>query len=444
MARRTLDRRTLLRGAFGGAAVTVALPPLEIFFNSAGTAYASGDPLPKRFGIFFWGNGVHPDRWVPQGTGSEWTLSEQLEPLAPVKDRITVVTGMKVLTGNTIPHWSGPAGMLSGAPLIVRGSGTDDSTFAAPTLDQVVASELGGATRFRSLELGARPDAGVSFNGPDSRNPPESDPRRLFDRIFGGGFRAPGAGGSVDPRLRLRRSVLDFVLGDAHRLRARLGASDRARLDRHLDAVRALETRLARLEEDPPELTACSVPAAPTEGFPDVDGRPPLSPLSKALTDVLVMALACDQTRVFSNCLTYPVNNLLFPGARAGHHQLTHDEPGDQPQVNQIVKQIIAELERFITALAAVDEGGASLLDHSLVLATSDVSFGRTHSIEEYPIVLAGSAGGAIKPGLHYRSPSGESTSKVLLTILRAMGIRRGEFGAGAGRVDQGLEAIEV
>lgn len=437
---RTLDRRTLLRGSLGGAAVAIGLPWLEIFTRTQSRAHAAGT-LPRRFGVFFWGNGNIPGRWTPEGQGTEWTLSEQLEPLAPVKSEITVVSGMNVLTGNAIPHGSGPAGILSGAPLIVRG---EDHSFSVPSIDQVVAAELGGETRFRSLELGARPGPGLSYNGPESRNPPEASPRRLFDRVFGGGFQAPGEEPRIDPKLRLRRSVLDVVAADARRLSQRLGASDRQRVEQHLDGIRELERRIARLEENPPRLASCAVPEQPAEDYPDLDGRPQLGAISRALADTLAMALACDQTRVFTNFFSYPVNNLLFPSVRAGHHQLTHDEPGDQPQVNEIVKTIMGELAYFLGALRAVPEGDGTLLDNCAVLCTTDVSFGRTHSLEDYPIILAGTAGGALRKGIHYRSPSGENASKVLLSLLRAMGLRRSEYGVEGGRVDQGLGAIEA
>ena len=110
MKRTKLSRRTMLRGICGGAAVAIGLPALEIFLNGNGTAYAAGDALPKRFGIFFWGNGVLPDRWVPKGSGPTWDLSPTLAPLAGVKDQISIITGMKVYTGNSVPHGSGPVG----------------------------------------------------------------------------------------------------------------------------------------------------------------------------------------------------------------------------------------------------------------------------------------------------------------------------------------------
>jgi len=437
-----INRRTLLRGVLGGAAITVGLPPLEAFFDTHGKAYAADGTVPRRFGIFYWGNGMHPERWTPANEGAGWTPSEQLMPLAALASEITVVTGMMVKTGNSVPHGSGPAGLLTGAPVLNRGTG--DFSFNAPTLDQIIANEIGKETRFKSLELGMRPGPGLSFNGQDNRNPPESSPHRLFDRIFGGGFTLPGTDPIIDPKVRLRRSVLDAVMNDSAKLRERLGVRDQRRLDQHLEGVRELERRLARLEERPLTLEACRVPAEPMADYPDIEGRPQMSAINRAHADIMALALACDQTRVFSNFFTFPVNNVLFPMASAGHHQLTHDEPGDQPQVNAIVKQIMTELAYFLGALQAVEEGDGTILDHSVVLCTSDVSFPRTHSIEEYPILLAGSAAGALKKGIHYRSPSSENTSKVSLSLLRAMGLRAAEFGVGGGLTTESLGAIEA
>ncbi|MCB9535583.1 MAG: DUF1552 domain-containing protein [Myxococcales bacterium] len=439
-----LTRRTVLRGLLGGAAVTIALPPLEALMGR-GRAHAA-EGFPKRFGIFYWGNGILPDRWNPigQGSGDDWQLNTQMAPLANVKDHLTVVSGTKVKTGNPIAHTSGPGGFLTGHPLILRGG--ESHTYAAPSIDQVMAQSIGGDTRFRSLEVGVQPDARpISYNGPDSTNPPEVNPAAFFERLFGGGFRAPGEDSEPDPTLALRRSVLDSVIADGEALKKRLGATDKVRLDQHLDGIRDLEKRIARLAEDPPRLDACARPEMPTGDYPLVEGRPPMSEISRAMADLMVMALACDQTRVFTFAFSTPVNNTLYEGAEAGHHKLTHDEPGDQPQVDMILTQhIMPEFAYLLERLKAVDEGGDTLLDHSVVLGMTDCSFGRTHSIEDFPIVLAGSCSGALKTGLHYRSPTAENSVHVSLSLLRAMGVRAAEFGAEDGLVKDGLSAIEA
>jgi len=434
-----LSRRTALRGLLGGAAITVGLPPLEAMFNGSGTAYADGGALPARFGTWFWGNGMLPIHWTPvgEGEGDAWELSDQLSPLAPVKELVTVVTGLEVRVLNAIPHTSGAAGFLTGvAPIGEEG----DHTFGGPTVDQVVAAEIGGDTRFRSLQTGARPGGGISFNGPHSVNPAESSPLALFERLFGEGFRAPGENVEPDPRLALRRSVLDVVLDRANDLRGRVGASDKARIDQHLEGIRDLELRLARMEEDPPNLEACERPGAP----PGEEEILTLSTRNRLLTDLLVMALACDQTRVFTHQLTHRVDNWVYPGTDAGHHQLTHDEPDPQPQVSEVVRQVMDEYRYAIEAMQAVPEGDGTLLDNTVMVATSGVSLGRTHALDEFPCVLAGSACGRIKQNLHYRSATRESAGTVMLSLIRAMGIIRPEWGSEDARVTDGLGAIEV
>ena len=192
---------------------------------------------------------------------------------------------------------------------------------------------------------------GVSQSGPNQPKPPEWSPKALFDRIFSDGFQLPGDEPIVDPKLSLRRSVLDAVSADISRLKQRVGSVDRERLDKHFDGVRDLERRLQKLEEDPPNLEACAYPATPLDEYPKLDGRIPMKEISRAMADILAMALACDQTRVFSNSFSFPVNNVLYEGLPAGHHRLTHDEQGDQPLVNSIVKLIMAELNYFLKTL---------------------------------------------------------------------------------------------
>jgi hypothetical protein len=436
-----LSRRTLLRGMLGGSAVSLALPPLDAFFDGHGRAYASTGEFPTRFGLFFWGNGILPDRWIPAQSGAEWALSEQLAPLANVREHLTLVSGTEVKVSNIDAHISGPAGLLSGRSNIIRDGGY---TFAAPTLDQLVAAELGASTRFRSIEVGVQPGlVGLSFNGPDSRNPPETSAAALFDRLFGAGFRLPGEEPIYDPTLALRRSVLDAVLADASALEGRLGAVDKARLDQHMTAVRALELRIARMEEDPPELAACLRPEAPPE-VPDVEGRVQMRARSAVLSELVAMAFACDLTRSLSFWYSDPLSDVLYAGATAGHHQLTHDEPGDQPQVHDILLEIMGSFADLIEALRAIPEGDGTVLDHSAILGTTDVSYGRTHQIDEFPMLIAGSACGRLKTGQHYRSSTKENAGKVPLSILRALGINAGSFGIDDAYTADGLSAIEV
>lgn len=433
------SRRKLLRGILAGAAVSVGLPWLEVFAGRRAQA-ACGDGFPKRLVLFLWGNGNRPAQWTPTGSGSDWSLSAELAALEAFKQKITVVSGLSVKVDNISPHWSSATGLLTGQPII----GDDNSwTVAAPTIDQVVAQAIGGETIYRSLQIGVDSAGCFSYNGPNSVNPAESDPYTLYQRIFGDSFRAPGEEGLVDPRLAWRRSVLDGVMEDIGSLQSELGAADKVRLDQHLQGVRDLEQRLARLEEDPPNLASCSRPGEPLTSYPDVDGRPQLSARSRAMADLAAMALACDQTRVLTFQFSQPLSGALYPDASDGHHSLTHNEGGDQPEVDGITDYIMQEFAYLLERFEAVVEGDGSLLDHSVVLATSEVSEGKTHSLDEIPMVIAGGGCGSLVMGQHLRVP-GDNSNKAMLSILRSMDLSVSSFGTGDTAVSDGLSGLEL
>ena len=442
---RRLGRRAVLRGLLGGTGVAVALPLLELMLNQHGDALADGSGFPRRFGWWFFGNGVHADKWVPQGSGPDWELSPQLMPLSPVKEDVTIVSGLKVYLPNSVPHGSGPAGILTGGPLGEVGNNFENSAFGGQTLDQIVADEIGNETRFKSIEVAIeRSDDSLSHTAAGMTNPPEYSPIALFERIFGSGFVEPGDEPIIDPKLSLRRSVLDAVSEDALDLQKRLGAADRQRVEQHSENIRALEKQLAKLEEDPPNLASCSSPEQPLADYPDESGVPQMSAISRAMSDMMAMALACDQTRVFSVQFSRPVSGVLYPGIGEAHHKLTHDELGEQPKVNQIIEQIMDEMSYFLQALKSVPEGEGTLLDNAAVLGFSDCSYGKSHAIDNYPLLVAGGACGALKKGIHYKSPAAENASKLGLTLLRIMGVPVTEFGSDEGYVTEGLEDIEA
>lgn len=432
---KALSRRAVLKGMLGGAAVSVGLPPLMAMMNGNGTAYAGTSSFPKRFGVWFWGNGVLPGDWLPAQEGPGYTLSPILSPLAALQDRLLLVSGTRVATLNTAPHEAGPAGLLSGDQ-------PRNGTIALPTIDQVIAAQIGSETRFKSLETGVqKATKSLSFSGPNLMNPVESDPAAIFRRLFGDGFRRPGSTSAPDPRLALDRSVLDAVKDQSARLRSKLGAEDRRRLDEHLEGIAVIERQIRRQQENPPVLAACVPPESEPVVPADIAGRPDMRERSRLVSDLLAMALACDQTRVFFNMYTQPINNTLFEGAPAGHHQLTHDEPGDQPNVRAILQLIMHDFAYFLSALKNVQEGDGALLDNTLILATTDCGYGRNHSLDEYPIMLAGGSAFGIRNGEHVRARD-ENASKVSLAILQAMGVRATDFGVGDGHVSAPLEAV--
>ncbi len=429
-----ITRRSVLRGFLGGSAVAVGLPWLE----ARAATCASGFPM--RFGTFQWGNCNLPERWVPQGTGPDWTPSEQLAPLADLVPKVSVVSGLVANVPNISPHWSGAVAIHTGSEL----DGEDgDWQVRTKTIDQVVADSFGADTLYRSLEIGVYSSSVFSYAGPNAQNFGETDPFALYERLFGPTFREPGEGGLVDPTLGYRRSVLDAVMADIGALQSKLGSADRVRLEQHLDGVRGLEQRLARLAEDPPDLAACTRPGEPLAAYPDIDGRPQLSAKSRVFADLLAMSLACDQTRVFTFQHHPALSNPLFPAATDGHHNLTHNEGGAQPEVHAITLMVMEALAYLLRALDAVPEGDGTLLDHCCVLATSETSEGRTHRLDELPYLVAGGACGALVTGQHLRA-SNENVNKATLSILRALGLPQASLGEGDTYTEAGFSPLEA
>lgn len=455
-AKHQLPRRTMLRGMLGGAAVTVALPALEIFLNDEGTAHADGSAFPKRFGVFFWGNGVLPWRWIPGDTGPDYTLSEQLMPLERHKSVMNVISGTDVMTGGRYPHSSAICGMLTGGALIPDG---ERQYWRDPTLDQYIAQRIGGSTRYRSLVTGSVPvDSSVSYTGDNQQNPAEKDPRALFQQIFVEGFRLPGDEPIIDPTVALRRSVLDAVLEQNRALQRRVGLADRRRLSDHLDHVREVELRLARLEEDPPNLAACMLPTMPPETIGDTGAAPDLELRTSLMAELLAMSFACEITRVFSHIFTRPVGDVIFPidglelmeGGETvikGHHDLTHNEPDTDgvvmARVHEIMVYLMERLADFVDPFRAIEEGQGTVLDHMVLLGTTDSSNPRLHSLEDFPILTFGSCCGELVTGTHVRS-SGENASRVGLSLIRAMGIPAEDWGRDEGNVSTEFTQIRT
>jgi hypothetical protein len=449
---RRIHRRTLLRGAFAGSAVSLGLPTLSAMLNGNGTAYASGRALPKRMGVFFWGNGIRHKRWIPEKKGKQWELSDELAPLAKVKPYINVVTGMNVKTGNEQGHHAGTVGIMSGCPMVTQPhpSAPYSSTFSGPSIDQVAAEVIGKGTPFKSLEVGVCKDVTenegttllyISHRGPDAPNPPEYDPARLFDRLFGGAS-ALSVAPLGAPR-DIGKSVLDVVAEDARALTQKLGNDDRRRMEQHLVSIRELELRLA-----PPRgrVASCLVPKRPSPLVVQ-GGNAPHAEINRSMADLVTLALSCDLTRVFTFQFAGSVGETVYweVGQDKSHHQFSHDEPGDQPLVHAATVFIMEQFAYLLERMKGTPDGAGNLLDSSVVLASSDTASGHAHSLEDYPIVLAGRGRGALKyPGVHYRSDKGENTSKVLLSMLRATGLKLPKFGKKGGEVDDGVGAIEA
>lgn len=453
-----LNRRTVLRGLLTtGASVSIGLPLLEAMLNENGTALAQSDtPLSPLYVTWFFGNGTLPGLWKPSatGVGSAWSLSPQLTPLADYKSHLTVISGLK---GNLVvpgfEHPTGSAAATTAAP--VQGA-----TVMGPSIDQVVAGKIAGDSPFKSIELGVTPATPggnqhslhtVSHSGPNSRNDPEFDPRAAFDRLFRD-FEAPpeddGAASQAAALARTKESVLDAVINDGMRLQQRLGSADRQRIEQHLEAIRAVERRLDGTD---PTTTpsACTSLTAPSTG-PDTASEAPPS-VNTAMAELTALALACERTRVASFIFTLPAAHVYYRHLASNmnadfHDTICHTDPGDtsnQPRVDTGVQYTMRCLAEFLGILAATPHGATNLLDETLVYVTSDTAWGRVHDPNEWPVLLAGKAGGRLRGDEHHNF-HGEDLGRVLLTIAQGMGVQTTEFGVGNGRTTNALPGIFV
>ncbi len=437
--------RTALRGSLGGALVTVGLPFLDIFLNTNGDALAAtGAPLPRRFGTWFFGCGMNPSRWNPAQEGRDFELPAELQPIASVREHLSVLSGFNViLAGETNQvHRTGAIGTLCG------GAPPSTTENNGPTLDILISDVIGSATRFRSLEMAATGVAKDSFSrrSESAVNPSETTPLSLYTRIFGPGFADPNAAEfEPDPKIMVRRSVLSIVRDDRKRLESKLGQLDRARLDEYFTALRQLERQFELQLSDPPPLEACSVPSQPQE-----------TPVSREvgqvienhelMAKVLALALACDQTRVFNTLFSDGASSLHFPGSSDTHHTLTHEEPRDpelgyQPQAARFIMHSMEAWATFVGILASVPEGDGTLLDNCLVMAHSETSEANSHSVTGLPIMIAGRAGGRVRPGVHVRG-AGDSTARVGLTLQQVMGLNLASWGTKANKTSRPVTEI--
>ena len=267
------SRRYALRGALSGIGVAMWLPVLDIMCNESGTAFAQGAPLPTTFGIFFWGNGIHPGSlWTPTatGNGNAWQLPPNLQDFADLKDAMTLVTGLDMMDGVFKGHGWGVVYVLAGGDGTICNTigdinkspygglcETAQGTQWQPTLDQVIADAIHTNEPYKSLETGILKYTGMNMGtaslnlahrGPNMPLAPQRDPATLFNNLFSKGV-PPTTGGGMTPAPtdisnKLRRSVLDAVLNDATRLKTGLGSADAKRIDAHMDSVRALEMRI--------------------------------------------------------------------------------------------------------------------------------------------------------------------------------------------------------
>lgn len=430
-----LSRRAVLRTA--GAAFT--LPLLEAM--DPGHARAA-TVIPKRFVVVFTPNGTIFPNWVPSGAETDFALAPILDPLGALQADLLVVSGLFQQGGGGDGHQNGIGGMLTGQSLnpgpFQGGASAGASGWAnGISVDQQVAATLGSGTRLRSLELGVQVGAAdnwgrMSYVGPDQPVPPEESPERAYARLFGA---AGGASAEDLARLRARRrSVLDAVLGQFQAVRARVGAADRVRLDAHATIVRDIETRLDSLAVPSPSCRDPGAPSLPAGGGGTNDDFPAIGDLQ---IDLLVVALACDLTRVASLQWSRSVSQTRFTWLPQPitdvHHDLSHLPDDDAQAVDKLTRINHWYAERFaalVGKLAGAQEvDGSRLLDASLVFWCNELGKGNNHSRKLAPYVLAGQAGGAVRTGRFLSFTGDPPHNNLLVSILQAMDIPATTFG---------------
>lgn len=441
-----MSRRRLLRGATAaGAGVALGLPVLEAMMDLDGNAFADGSTCPKRFVLWFWGNGTVPNEWAPSATGRGWEPSSLLRGLDAVKNKVSIVSGTVLPTrGVNNPHVEGACGILTGGNPILApeftGSGGDWNFMTPPgaSIDQH-AVRLLGETSFPSMVLGITTPHGssgpgtavrdVSHNGPYAPNPALLDPAAVFTRFFGGGIPSPGVTEPSAEELA-RASVLDAVMEDAAALQGRISAQDRIRVEQHLSSIRDIERRLRATTTG--MLGASCVETEAPVAVASFRAR------AQVMNELVGLAFACDLTRVAVMQFSSPASHSGYPdvfpdgvqhnGAATSFHEYEHSN-GFDATVRTGLQYLIDVFGDHVAVLDATEEAGGTILDQSAVLGTSELSNGWQHRFDDFPLILAGSAGGALDAGQHVRM-EGAASSRVPLTILRALGSEQASWGS--------------
>jgi hypothetical protein len=424
--------------------VAVALP----FLDSWLPAEAPLRPAPPlRVAFVYAPNGKHMADWTPKGVGAVADLPPTLLPLKELKDQVTILSGLALRNAN--PDGEGPGDHARAMAAFLTGcrphktSGAD--VRVGVSVDQAIAAVVGRATRLPSLEVGCeggKPggtcdngyscayQTNLSWRTASSPMPKETDPRVVFERLFGDRVR-PESDAVRARRERERRSVLDFVAEDATQLSDELGTADRRKLDEYLTSVREVERRLQQAQ---PAVTIGRErlvrPAGVTESF---------EKHARLLADLVALAFHADLTRVVTFVLGNDGSNRSYRevGVPEGHHDVSHhgNDPARHEKLRRINRLHVGQLAYLLGRLKAVPQGDGTLLDHCLIVYGSGISDGDRHNHEDLPILLAGGGGGIHRGGRHVRHPGGTPLCNLYLALLDAMEVSAARFGDSTGRL---------
>lgn len=427
-----IPRRTFLRGL----GTAMALPVLEAMVPSvsvAVTATGAASLAPRRMAFVYLPNGANMSDWTPQAVGENFDFPYILDPLKAHRKDFQVLTGLAQTKARANGDGAGDharanATFLTGCQAR-KTHGVDIRV--GISVDQVAAAKIGKQTRFASLELGCdrgqqagQCDSGYScayqFNmawkSDTTPLPPEIDPRLVFERLFSNNTK----GESLESRARRERyqkSVLDFVMEDANRLKSNLGATDRRKLDEYMTAVREMETRIQKAEQFATVLPSQSKPT----GIPDN-----YEAHIRLMYDLMALAFQTDSTRVSTFLVAHDGSNrpYRFIDVPEGHHDLSHHGGNEEK------KKKIAKINRFHTTqfayfldkLKSIKEGEGTLLDNCMIVYGSGIADGNAHAHHDLPVLLAGRGGGTLKPGRHLRYERETPMTNLYLSMLERMG----------------------
>lgn len=422
----------------------IALPMLDAMTPAFGAA----PKPPVRLAFLYVPNGVVDiSWWKPQSAGKDFTMPRLLKPLEKFREDVFVLSGLDDHNGNALgdgpgDHGRAGASFLSGVHC-KKTAGADIQ--AGISADQVAAQIIGHQTRFPSLELGCEDsrtvgncDSGyscaytnsISWRTPTTPNPPEINPRMAFERLFG------TADLSLAPEVRARRaeyrkSILDLVREDTQKLVGSLGNNDRRKLDEYLFAIREIELRIEKAENDNRSITPpMEKPAGIPIGFTEY---------VTLMCDIQMMAFQTDLTRISTLMFAREGSMRVYPeiGINDPHHPLTHHR-NIEDWIEKVARINIYHVELFtqyLKRLKETKEGDGTLLDNSMIVYGAGICDGNRHNHEDLPILLAGRGGGSFKPGRHIAYPKGTPITNLYMTLLDRMGVQPEKIGDSTGKV---------
>ena len=415
---RVLSRRKLLAGAAVTAALTPFIPILE--------SEAQQGKKQRFMTLMGNANGVWQQEWTPTGTVNDFQFKRILTPLNDWKHKLVVVAGTSF---NRSPpgsnHLLGNVQMFSGSGLNEgseggRGNGGSVGWGSHISVDQAWAKSVAGQTPFDSMVMTCQFRTDVrgrqSYLADNQPIVPETQPRDLFDKVFGGAvLKTPN---DMTQLRAEKRSVLDVVQNQMRSLQPRYGVRDKRKIEAHLDSLRAIENRL-----EGPQIQCDGVKRPPDLGPPGATGdRKTMPGRIEAFTDLTVAMLACDLTRTISMQWTPPTDQTIYTwlGHTDKHHEISHDRSRSE----ELIEIDIWLTERFrelLEKMDAVSEGAGSLLDHTLILSGNELGDGAGHSGDDIPVILAGGVD-RIQMG-RFLQAGGQLNNRTLVTVLHALGV---------------------